>query len=397
MQLTLLNEEEDEEDDVIGNICSRGRRPIEFVKWLLCQCTMANPGDMLHCYYVGATRIWNPEAWMFCFAMFQRYGLTEVQENVEEDISSQGQPAVLYISLHIHEGGETSVMRLGQWDEGLLCKCFHGVGGGVGDIIYNAFQQVVIPIARGDPLECCDVITPAGYSRMTQMLGDLCGGKMLLFSRAGVLMDDNPENECHKRLRLQELPANCEKEACSGPYMGEMESKEALYNQDKKEASYSAATHQKELMEQAIGVQQDIGMDELINKNNASGSGNQINNVMVMTLLLNLKEQRLESVAMCTSHSKKKMLFHRYSLSKLLPQSSKIIMRLFGNISSLVELSLVPTKYTLWNLFHHALSNTEDIQSSAVDLLTYTSQASLFEIYTRFTVLNVLMKRAMSR
>ncbi|CAG7889873.1 unnamed protein product, partial [Brassica rapa] len=258
--------------------------------------------------------------------------------------------------------------------------------GGVGDNVYiYAFQQVVIPIvgfdaARGDPLECCDVITPAGYSRMTQMLGDLCGGKMLVILEGGY--NELPIATTPSRAGLQTVidimniqmkfcpllatayskllsEKSGEKEACSGPYMVEMESKEALYNisrfcsvfllradiivfytngvtcelkslleprhKNKKEASYSAATHQKELMEQAIWY--------------------------------------WKSVAMCTISFKKKNAF---------PQS----------------LSLVPTKYTLWNLFHHALSNTEDIQSSAVDLLTYTSQASLFEIYTRFTVLN---------
>ncbi|CAN7112130.1 unnamed protein product [Brassica rapa subsp. narinosa] len=85
-----------------------------------------------------------------------------------------------------------------------------------------------------------------------------------------------------------------EKEACSGPYMVEMESKEALYNisrlcsvfllradiivfytngvtcelkslleprhKNKKEASYSAATHQKELMEQAIWYWKSVAM-----------------------------------------------------------------------------------------------------------------------------------------
>lgn len=28
-------------------------------------------------------------------------------------------------------------------------------------------------------------VTPAGYSRMTQMLGDLCGGKMLVILEGG--------------------------------------------------------------------------------------------------------------------------------------------------------------------------------------------------------------------
>ncbi|KAJ6881939.1 hypothetical protein NC652_029476 [Populus alba x Populus x berolinensis] len=38
--------------------------------------------------------------------------------------------------------------------------------------------------ARGDPLGCCDV-TPAGYSRMTDMLYTLTGGKLLVILEGG--------------------------------------------------------------------------------------------------------------------------------------------------------------------------------------------------------------------
>ncbi|KAG6752956.1 hypothetical protein POTOM_042997 [Populus tomentosa] len=74
--------------------------------------------------------------------------------------------------------------------------------GGVGDNDYIfAFQNLVLPIAtefapdftiisagfdaaRGDPLGCCDV-TPAGYSRMTDMLYTLTGGKLLVILEGG--------------------------------------------------------------------------------------------------------------------------------------------------------------------------------------------------------------------
>ncbi|KAF9671418.1 hypothetical protein SADUNF_Sadunf12G0045600 [Salix dunnii] len=38
--------------------------------------------------------------------------------------------------------------------------------------------------ARGDPLGCCDV-TPAGYSKMTDMLYTLSGGKLLVILEGG--------------------------------------------------------------------------------------------------------------------------------------------------------------------------------------------------------------------
>uniref|UniRef100_M4CBX8 Histone deacetylase domain-containing protein n=1 Tax=Brassica campestris TaxID=3711 RepID=M4CBX8_BRACM len=114
--------------------------------------------------------------------------------------------SVMYISLHRHEGGKL-YPGTGAANE-LRCS-------GVGDRDYiYAFQHVVLPIAgfdaaKGDPLGCCKV-TPAGYSRMTQMLGDLCGGKMLVILEGGynlrsisssatavikVLLGENAEND----------------------------------------------------------------------------------------------------------------------------------------------------------------------------------------------------------
>ncbi|WZY73331.1 hypothetical protein YC2023_005571 [Brassica napus] len=257
---TLLNEEEDEEDDSDWEHLQQRTTPIEFVKWCCVNCTMANPGDMLHCYICGDHK----ESGILrhgCFAspFFKDTGLTEVQENC---------------------GGRSSAARstavdcgLGKTADKLLNACSpHHVGtngdegycvnvpwscGGVGDNVYiYAFQQVVIPIvgfdaARGDPLECCDVITPAGYSRMTQMLGDLCGGKMLVILEGGY--NELPIATTPSRAGLQTVidimniqmkfcpllatayskllsEKSGEKEACSGPYMVEMESKEALYN-----------------------------------------------------------------------------------------------------------------------------------------------------------------------
>lgn len=46
----MLNEEEDEEDDSDWEHLQQRTTPIEFVKWCCVNCTMANPGDMLHCY-----------------------------------------------------------------------------------------------------------------------------------------------------------------------------------------------------------------------------------------------------------------------------------------------------------------------------------------------------------
>jgi histone deacetylase 6 len=134
--------------------------------------------------------------------------------------------------LHRHEGGNFypgtgAADEVGSNGGEGYCVNVPWSCGGVGDKDYIfAFQHVVLPIAsafspdfviisagfdaaRGDPLGCCDV-TPAGYSRMTQMLGDLCGGKMLVILEGGynlrsisasatavikVLLGENPENE----------------------------------------------------------------------------------------------------------------------------------------------------------------------------------------------------------
>ncbi|WZZ28782.1 hypothetical protein YC2023_012183 [Brassica napus] len=188
---TLLNEEEDEEDDSDWEHLQQRTTPIEFVKWCCVNCTMANPGDMLHCYICGDHK----ESGILrhgCFAspFFKDTGLTEVQENC---------------------GGRSSAARstavdcgLGKTADKLLNACSpHHVGtngdegycvnvpwscGGVGDnsnanwsrsLAASAFSPDFIIVlvgfdaARGDPLECCD------------MLGDLCGGKMLVILEGG--------------------------------------------------------------------------------------------------------------------------------------------------------------------------------------------------------------------
>uniref|UniRef100_A0A1J3HCI6 histone deacetylase n=2 Tax=Noccaea caerulescens TaxID=107243 RepID=A0A1J3HCI6_NOCCA len=151
--------------------------------------------------------------------------------NGTQEIFEQSK-SVLYISLHRHEGGNFypgtgAADEVGSNGAEGYCVNVPWSCGGVGDKDYiYAFQHVVLPIAsafspdfvivsagfdaaRGDPLGCCDV-TPAGYSRMTQMLGDLCGGKILVILEGGynlrsisssatavikVLLGENPEND----------------------------------------------------------------------------------------------------------------------------------------------------------------------------------------------------------
>nr|VDC72238.1 unnamed protein product [Brassica rapa] len=151
--------------------------------------------------------------------------------NGTQEIFEQNK-SVLYISLHRHEGGNFypgtgAADEVGTNGAEGYCVNVPWSCGGVGDKDYiYAFQHVVLPIAsafspdfvivsagfdaaRGDPLGCCDV-TPAGYSRMTQMLGDICGGKMLVILEGGynlrsisssatavikVLLGENPEND----------------------------------------------------------------------------------------------------------------------------------------------------------------------------------------------------------
>ncbi|CAN6819882.1 unnamed protein product [Brassica oleracea] len=149
--------------------------------------------------------------------------------------------SVMYISLHRHEGGKFypgtgAANEVGTYGAEGYCVNVPWSCSGVGDRDYiYAFQHVVLPIAsafspdfvivsagfdaaKGDPLGCCKAkkftlyfqVTPAGYSRMTQMLGDLCGGKMLVILEGGynlrsmsssatavikVLMGENAEND----------------------------------------------------------------------------------------------------------------------------------------------------------------------------------------------------------
>ncbi|CAF2128033.1 unnamed protein product [Brassica napus] len=144
--------------------------------------------------------------------------------------------SVLYISLHRHEGGKFypgtgAANEVGTNGAEGYCVNVPWSCSGVGDRDYiYAFQHVVLPIAsafspdfvivsagfdaaKGDPPGCCKIsfiVTPAGYSRMTQMLGDLCGGKMLVILEGGynlrsisssatavikVLLGENAEND----------------------------------------------------------------------------------------------------------------------------------------------------------------------------------------------------------
>ncbi|XP_010549141.1 PREDICTED: histone deacetylase 15 [Tarenaya hassleriana] len=126
--------------------------------------------------------------------------------NGTQEIFEQNK-SVLYISLHRHEGGNFypgtgAADEVGTSGAEGYCVNIPWSRGGVGDNDYIfAFQQIVLPIAsefspdfviisagfdaaRGDPLGCCDV-TPAGYSQMTRMLADLCGGKLLVILEGG--------------------------------------------------------------------------------------------------------------------------------------------------------------------------------------------------------------------
>ncbi|KAJ6888422.1 histone deacetylase 15 isoform X1 [Populus alba x Populus x berolinensis] len=126
--------------------------------------------------------------------------------NGTQEIFDQNK-SVLYISLHRHEGGKFypgtgSANEVGRNGAEGSCVNIPWSRGGVGDNDYIfAFQNLVLPIAtefapdftiisagfdaaRGDPLGCCDV-TPAGYSRMTDMLYTLTGGKLLVILEGG--------------------------------------------------------------------------------------------------------------------------------------------------------------------------------------------------------------------
>ncbi|KAJ7901911.1 histone deacetylase complex protein [Mycena olivaceomarginata] len=122
-------------------------------------------------------------------------------------------PSVLYISLHRYERGE--FYPCGPF--GGLQSCGEGAGlgysvnipwpeKGMGDADYiHAFQKIVMPIAmefapelviisagfdaaEGDDLGEC-LVTPAGYSHMTYMLGGLAGGRLVVALEGGYNLD----------------------------------------------------------------------------------------------------------------------------------------------------------------------------------------------------------------
>ncbi|KAF7376214.1 Histone deacetylase complex protein [Mycena sanguinolenta] len=121
--------------------------------------------------------------------------------------------SVLYISLHRYERGE--FYPCGPF--GGLQSCGEGAGlgysvnipwpeKGMGDADYiHAFQKIVMPIAmefapelviisagfdaaEGDDLGEC-LVTPAGYSHMTYMLGGLAGGRLVVALEGGYNLD----------------------------------------------------------------------------------------------------------------------------------------------------------------------------------------------------------------
>ncbi|KAJ9567395.1 hypothetical protein OSB04_003361 [Centaurea solstitialis] len=126
--------------------------------------------------------------------------------NGTQEIFEQNK-AVLYISLHRHEGGRFypgtgAANEVGSMGGEGYCVNVPWSRGGVGDNDYIfAFEHIVLPIAyefspditiisagfdaaRGDPLGCCDV-TPAGYAQMTKMLTSLSSGKLLVILEGG--------------------------------------------------------------------------------------------------------------------------------------------------------------------------------------------------------------------
>ncbi|KAL8850191.1 MAG: hypothetical protein Q9221_004877 [Calogaya cf. arnoldii] len=121
-----------------------------------------------------------------------------IQQAFEQD------PNVLYISLHVHEGG--NFYPLGPYGDHMHCGAAAGLGKninipwptkGMGDSDYlYAFQQVVMPVAydfdpdlviiaagfdaaAGDPLGGC-FVTPTCYAHMTHMLMSLANGKLVV-------------------------------------------------------------------------------------------------------------------------------------------------------------------------------------------------------------------------
>ncbi|KAJ7251506.1 hypothetical protein B0H12DRAFT_1119273 [Mycena haematopus] len=122
-------------------------------------------------------------------------------------------PSVLYISLHRYERGE--FYPCGPFGGLQSCGEAAGLGysvnipwpeKGMGDADYiHAFQKIVMPIAmefapelviisagfdaaEGDDLGEC-LVTPAGYSHMTYMLGGLAGGRLVVALEGGYNLD----------------------------------------------------------------------------------------------------------------------------------------------------------------------------------------------------------------
>ncbi|CAN6937931.1 unnamed protein product [Brassica oleracea] len=79
----LLNEED--EDGYSDWEPVQQKMPVEFVKWCCFNCTMANPGDMIHCYAYGYS----------ASLLFKRHwSLTEVEEKCGGNSSAASSTAV---------------------------------------------------------------------------------------------------------------------------------------------------------------------------------------------------------------------------------------------------------------------------------------------------------------
>ena len=169
-------------------------------------------------------------------------------------------PAVMYISLHRHDGGafypgtghgdRVRYACVSWWDGGGIVQSSHthqchspptitqvgaerGAGyninipwpdGGMGDAEYlAAFDDIIMPVAavfnpqlvlvsagfdaaRGDPLGGCD-LTPAGYAQMTHRLLSLAGGKVVVVLEGGYnLRSISRSMEAVVRVLLGEAP-----------------------------------------------------------------------------------------------------------------------------------------------------------------------------------------------
>ncbi|CAF1703969.1 unnamed protein product [Brassica napus] len=79
----LLNEED--EDGYSDWEPVQQKMPVEFVKWCCFNCTMANPGDVVHCYAYGYS----------ASLLFKRHwSLTEVEEKCGGNSSAASSTAV---------------------------------------------------------------------------------------------------------------------------------------------------------------------------------------------------------------------------------------------------------------------------------------------------------------